>query len=508
MSVLDKKINDMLDQIGRAAPAPPAFDELRPGIPARDRRLIPLAAATVLLVAGVVGMILVSDDGPDPVDRLPAVEPDVQAAAVGGQLLSTPIERSDIPYIAIPGATVTYAFSDESPGFDSGFERIGAFVGAGPTYDAALLAAFVVDDGPSVESDAETEGRTPATEILESMFDRVGDDVGEGTSVVEVDVAGRRGAAEVRQMDVESQLAGPIVTLYAPLDDGTMLLVNATRLTVDEVAAIASSVVTGADGTTLATPGGYTALDPAPSYPETTYVEYQYDFEGRRVQVNASNRGTEGLLGRMMTEVRTNRVVAGHDVAYRPLPDSPGRYWADWVVGDWSFYASVDGFDSEEQFLGVLSQLTLTDAATLDAQSADGVSIVVGDERSAIVDDLLVGVPLPPGLDAATLAIAPGANERYQEIARVSGAVACGWLDEYFDAQDSGDAARSQVAADALATAPEWDMLVEIDSQGGWSGVLWETAAAVNGEGGVVTGAGPQEPTRENTGPGLGCTFD
>lgn len=416
MSSLDDKIKEVLDQVDRVAPQPPGFNNLRSEPSRPTRRLVSVAAAAALLVAGVVGIVILNNNDSGTTDQLPAIEPtnptqlpttvsepvpSTQTSTVApaettattpsttapspvapseGQLLTTPVDAGSIPYLVIDDASITRVYSDRWLAVDNGFERFAAVVGEGPTYDAPLLVAFVTSEVPTGGGFG-TEGvsRTP-TEILESMYGRIGETEadGEGVIVVEVDVAGRRGVAEIRASDPDTKLGGPIVTLRAPLDDETVLVVNSTRLTVDEAAAIASTIDTGPEGVSLPTPAGYTELSAAPTYPDNTFVEYQYELDGRQIQVTASNRGTEGLLGRILTEVRTNRVVANTDVAYRPLPDSPGRHWADWALGDWSFYVDAFGFANEQEFLAVLSRIELTDEATVEAQLADGVSIVEG----------------------------------------------------------------------------------------------------------------------------------
>jgi hypothetical protein len=124
---------------------------------------------------------------------------------------------------------------------------------------------------------------------------------------------------------------------------------------------------------------------------------------------------------------------------------------------------------------------------------------VTSSTRSEVVDALLAGVPLPDGFEVEALKNVGGVNGRYQEIAHVSGAVVCGWLDVWFDAEESADAATAQVAADALATSTSRSMLVGIEAQGGWSGAIWETADAINGGPGIATGGGLAEPDRESS---------
>lgn len=50
-------------------------------------------------------------------------------------------------------------------------------------------------------------------------------------------------------------------------------------------------------------------------------------------------------------------------------------------------------------------------------------------------------------------------------------------------------------------------MLVEVADQGGWSDQVWVHADAVNGGEGVMTGAGPVPPTRDEANSALGCSI-
>lgn len=131
-------------------------------------------------------------------------------------------------------------------------------------------------------------------------------------------------------------------------------------------------------------------------------------------------------------------------------------------------------------------------------------SAVTPEERAAAVDEMLVGIPLPDGFDRAALRAGATTSDRYQLGAHVTGAVACAWLDIWFDAVDAGDEVRAQQASDALMTSKTWPILLEMDAQGGWSGAVWQYADATAG-GGVITGGGPMPITPELAAGGLGC---
>ena len=111
-------------------------------------------------------------------------------------------------------------------------------------------------------------------------------------------------------------------------------------------------------------------------------------------------------------------------------------------------------------------------------------SAEIGDEVSAVVAD----IPLPRGFGLSAVAETVGSGDRYQVIARVTGAVACAWIDRWVEGTLSGNQVMIDEAAAALAGARQWDALVEIADDGGWSAVVWEYADAVNGDGKVVGG--------------------
>lgn len=495
-SDLDRSIRALGNALDEITPSPPNFEELRrdgrPGVP----RLVPTAASVVLVVAAVAAIAFTGrSDVPDapaaPASASTAPNQTLDPAPIdapqSGPLLDTPIDASLTPLVELPGWNVTYAYSDDDqPLGQGGFEGALVLIGEGPRYDAPLLAATTI-----TRSDAAGNAELDLASLGEP-----------------VDVAGTTGYASWTPADPDTQLAGPIVTLFWELDETRYVRVNAVRLSVAETVALieqlGESISTGTPSGSPPSGYDYVAL---PNHDQHRTFEFRYERDGRTLQLNGENRGIVSLLGRIAGEVRTTEVIDGVEVASRPLRGEPGRHWVDWQLGDWSFYVSGDGFDSDEQFVAALTSLAVVDPATFDAAAGtDGV--VTSADRAAFVEGLLADVPLPPGFDAEQLASADGANVRYQEIARVSGAVACGWLDIWFDATETGDDATARQAADALATSADWTMLDEIADEGGWAQSVWEYADSVNGGAGIITGNGPTAPTRELAESGLGCSFD
>ncbi len=161
---------------------------------------------------------------------------------------------------------------------------------------------------------------------------------------------------------------------------------------------------------------------------------------------------------------------------------------------------------SFEEFAELLDSLSAVDVESwLDAMPP---SVIDAVEKPSAIEDILEGVSLPDGFDAASIEPSSGVSDRYQLIAKVTGAVACDWLDDWISATERGDSEAAAEAAAGLATSRQWPALLEIESQGGWSDAVWEYADAVNGGPGVPTGLGPQAPSREIAAAGLGCRFN
>lgn len=182
----------------------------------------------------------------------------------------------------------------------------------------------------------------------------------------------------------------------------------------------------------------------------------------------------------------------------------PHRFAALWELEGWTIEvrSTVESLDA---FTGLLGKLRVVDTDTwLRALPA---SVIAAADASSAVAAALEGVPLPKGFDPASIDVGGEARDEYQLLASVATSVTCAWMDEWFDATESGDGAAAKDAADALATSRQWPALLEIADDGAMADVIWELADAVNGGPGIATGAGPMPPTRELL-TGYGCTFD
>jgi hypothetical protein len=133
-------------------------------------------------------------------------------------------------------------------------------------------------------------------------------------------------------------------------------------------------------------------------------------------------------------------------------------------------------------------------------------SVVKPRDRSTVVQSMLQGIPVPAGFDPTSLKTSAAVSDRYQLGAQVTGAVACAWFDQWFSAADRGDATSQKDALDALNTSPTWPILNEMAPQGSWEEVLSHLTNAI-ATGSLDEGSGPHEPTRNEIGKGIGCSW-
>ena len=89
--------------------------------------------------------------------------------------------------------------------------------------------------------------------------------------------------------------------------------------------------------------------------------------------------------------------------------------------------------------------------------------------------------------------------DRYQLGAKVTGTIACGWLDRWSAARRQGDAEGVRIAISAMGTARRWKILREMQSQGDWSEVLWGYADAMR------QGSYGGRPLMQGASTGLAC---
>jgi len=193
--------------------------------------------------------------------------------------------------------------------------------------------------------------------------------------------------------------------------------------------------------------------------------------------------------------------IAGHEAAVFQTDPSP-IVIALWKEGDYGIGIGGDVADLDE-FRDVAASIEVVDVDTwLSALPPD---VVRPADRADTVDEMLADIPLPAGFDPSSLVSEGGASEPYHLGARVTGAVACAWFDQWKAATAAGDTAAADEAVQAMATSHDWAVLHEMEAEGGWSEVVWEVADAMAEGGTIDNGAGPV-PAADFAVAGLGCS--
>lgn len=176
--------------------------------------------------------------------------------------------------------------------------------------------------------------------------------------------------------------------------------------------------------------------------------------------------------------------VAGHEgVLFQydsPEPDSTVL----WLDGDHSLELRAPVPRDEMRTLA--GSVVAVDANTwLDALPPE---VVRADGRATAVAGMVADIPLPPGFDLRSLQEGDLAGDRYDLGVEVTQAITCAWIREWEAATAAGNAAQADAAEAALATAPDWAILHEMDSEGGWSDYVREWAAGAAGTGSTPHG--------------------
>jgi hypothetical protein len=131
-------------------------------------------------------------------------------------------------------------------------------------------------------------------------------------------------------------------------------------------------------------------------------------------------------------------------------------------------------------------------------------TVVKTADSGETVRQMLKGIPLPPGFDAARIRGARLVHDRYQLGAAVTGTVACMWIADWNHARAHGNTPMVRRAIAAMATAPRWPILSEMAREGGWSEVLTSYARAMPR--GTVTAGRSGMPLVGAVNSGLGCS--
>jgi len=137
-------------------------------------------------------------------------------------------------------------------------------------------------------------------------------------------------------------------------------------------------------------------------------------------------------------------------------------------------YQSITGTGmSKAEFEELLTRLRWVDQAEFDAALPD--LYLTAQERSATIEQLLTGVPLPKSYDEHRLtSLQPNRYHLALDLARDA---VCVWRDEWRAARESGDQERVTHAEDVLHQAGDWPMDKVLD--GNDTGDLLDQASTV-----------------------------
>jgi hypothetical protein len=143
-----------------------------------------------------------------------------------------------------------------------------------------------------------------------------------------------------------------------------------------------------------------------------------------------------------------------------PLYDAPA-FVTEWDQGGYRVSAWGWVFADQNDYEEVLGALREVDVD--DWLSAMPANVVHPDDIEEVVSDILADIPIPAGFDRAGIVQEAGVTAHNELEARVAGAVACAWIDQWITASETGDAAAIQEAATALAGTHDWTILQDMD---------------------------------------------
>lgn len=176
------------------------------------------------------------------------------------------------------------------------------------------------------------------------------------------------------------------------------------------------------------------------------------------------------------SDLATTATVLGAEAEVIRYAGGGGSFTALWQEDGRTLEFRADGISDLTAFTDLLHSLERVSVE--DWLAALPESAVVGSDSPTVIDALLEGLPVPPGFDRDAV-VPDGVVDDYQLGARVSGAVACGWISQWVTATEAGDEAGAAEAVAALAGARDWPVLVRMADAGDWPLVVWQYADAV-----------------------------
>jgi hypothetical protein len=175
-------------------------------------------------------------------------------------------------------------------------------------------------------------------------------------------------------------------------------------------------------------------------YPARAYGGYLRD----RARVSPVASGT--LLGQRSTTIEYTR----------------GEY-ATMLAPQGRVFVEVRGrLGTRAAYEEVLQSLRRVDVETwLEAMPP---SVVRPAARSALVERMLRGTPLPPGFDPSALQDENSISSRSTLGVAVANEIACGWVESWIAARRNGDQAGARKAVEAMASSNRWSVVRQTTS--------------------------------------------
>ena len=188
-------------------------------------------------------------------------------------------------------------------------------------------------------------------------------------------------------------------------------------------------------------------------YPARYYRSYLHD----RRRVGPAIHST--ILGHRATTVRYDR---------SPV-NEPGLDYGTFLAPWGDVAVEIGGIVAgQREYQAILNSLRRVDVDTW--LSAMPPEVVQPDALDATIQEMLHGVPLPPNFDPSTLPNPSLITDRYRLGTAVTGAVTCGWLEDWVTAARTHDVTRAQEAARSLGSARNWPVLLAMAQEKGWKG--------------------------------------
>jgi hypothetical protein len=407
--------------------------------PAPHWRALATAAAAALVVVGLVAIVRWRDGertlepaAASPTTQLNPTQalPDHGADFVGA---SAP------PLLAMSAAGWTLSSIDDNTQRRSLFVAVDSATGFGGS-------AFIVGPSPLPTADGSRPG-VPGSESLASLG-------------IDGTIIGTEGERTIEWRVDNQVLSARALNLR---DDDALAIVKSLSITPD-----------GAVGVTDL-PAHLVALAPAEFATLGRYVTYTWANDDDSQTIEATLGGAENIGPSLANQALLEPTAFGTRTAYYSGDIAMMR--VTWLDGFWHWTLSGTGFTDKNDFLDDALTVTSTDRASWEKQVSG--RAVTPSQRPAAVAEILADIPTPAGFDPDSIASEDVAQSRSPLIARVTSAVWCGWAEQWDSAMSAGNDELAAAASTAIASSKDWDALLDIADQSGWSDVMWGASAQV-----------------------------